>query len=61
MKGRSCCTRCGGRTSRSPESLTPKAIDLGNDEIERAVQPTDTMAMDDISGFRDLYRDALED
>ncbi|MFE7045835.1 Ku protein, partial [Streptomyces atratus] len=46
---------------RSPESLTPKATDLDDDEIERAVQLTDTMAMDDISGFRDQYRDALEE
>ncbi|MCX4792255.1 Ku protein [Streptomyces sp. NBC_01221] len=46
---------------RSPESLAPKAIDLDDDEIERAVQLTDTMAMDDASGFRDQYRDALEE
>ncbi|MFE7354233.1 Ku protein [Streptomyces sp. NPDC057543] len=46
---------------RSPRSLTPKAIDLDDDEIERAVQLTDTMAMDDASGFRDQYRDALEE
>ncbi|MFF3129698.1 Ku protein [Streptomyces sp. NPDC057908] len=46
---------------RSPESLTPKATDLDDDEIERAVQLTDTMAMDDISSFRDQYRDALEE
>ncbi len=31
------------------------------DEIERAVQLTDTMALDDISGFRDRYREALEE
>lgn len=46
---------------RSPESLAPKAIDLDDDQIERAVQLTDTMAMDDASGFRDQYRDALEE
>ncbi|MGW1707791.1 non-homologous end joining protein Ku [Streptomyces sp. NPDC002206] len=45
---------------RSPESLAPKVTDLDDAEIERAVQLTDTMAMDDISGFRDRYRDALE-
>ncbi|WP_326770915.1 Ku protein (plasmid) [Streptomyces sp. NBC_01591] len=45
---------------RSPESLAPKAVDLDDDEIERAVQLTDTMALDDITGFRDEYRDALE-
>ncbi|WP_329165973.1 Ku protein [Streptomyces sp. NBC_01717] len=45
---------------RSPESLRPEVTDLDDAEIERAVQLTDTMAMDDISGFRDQYRDALE-
>ncbi|MCX5103532.1 Ku protein [Streptomyces sp. NBC_00439] len=46
---------------RSPESLKPKDVDLDEEEIERAVQLTDTMALDDISGFRDKYRDALEE
>ncbi|WP_326770834.1 Ku protein (plasmid) [Streptomyces sp. NBC_01591] len=46
---------------RSPESLAPKDVDLDDDEIERAVQLTDTMALDDISGFWDQYRDALEE
>ncbi|MFB6988501.1 MULTISPECIES: Ku protein [unclassified Streptomyces] len=46
---------------RSPESLAPKVTGLDADEIERAVQLTDTMALDDISGFRDQYRDALEE
>ncbi|MEV5204494.1 Ku protein [Streptomyces sp. NPDC053720] len=46
---------------RSPESLRPKDIDLDDEEIERAVQLTDTMALDDITGFRDEYRDALEE
>ncbi|MFE3152220.1 Ku protein, partial [Streptomyces sp. NPDC059218] len=46
---------------RSPDSLKPKDVDLDDEEIERAVQLTDTMALDDISGFRDEYRDALEE
>ncbi|MFF3787415.1 Ku protein [Streptomyces sp. NPDC001933] len=46
---------------RSPESLKPKNVDLDEKEIERAVQLTDTMALDDISGFRDEYREALEE
>ncbi|WEH35182.1 Ku protein [Streptomyces sp. AM 4-1-1] len=46
---------------RSPESLTPRVVELDEDEIDRAVQLTDTMALDSISGFRDTYRDALED
>ncbi|MFJ7258192.1 Ku protein [Streptomyces sp. NPDC098085] len=46
---------------RSPESLASKAVALDDGEIERAVQLTDTMAMDDASSFRDEYRDALEE
>ncbi|MFI7292000.1 Ku protein [Streptomyces anulatus] len=46
---------------RSPESLAPRQVQLDDDEIERAVQLTDTMALDSIAGFRDTYRDALED
>ncbi|MFB7214078.1 Ku protein [Streptomyces sp. NPDC056255] len=46
---------------RSPESLKPKDVDLDDEEIERAVQLTDTMALDDASGFRDEYRAALEE
>ncbi|MFJ8856351.1 Ku protein [Streptomyces sp. NPDC102437] len=46
---------------RSPQSLAPRDVDLDEEEIERAVQLTDTMALDDISGFRDEYRDAVEE
>lgn len=46
---------------RSPESLAPKEVDLDDDEIERAVQLTDTMATDGMTEFRDHYRDALEE
>ncbi|MFD9499003.1 Ku protein [Streptomyces sp. NPDC060035] len=46
---------------RSPESLGPGDVELGEDEIERAVQLTDTMALDGISGFHDRYREALEE
>ncbi|WP_371628977.1 Ku protein [Streptomyces sp. NBC_00341] len=45
---------------RSPESLAPKDVELDENEIEQAVQLTETMAADDISGFRDHYREALE-
>lgn len=45
---------------RSPESLAPKDVELDENEIEQAVQLTETMASDDISGFRDRYREALE-
>lgn len=46
---------------RSPESLAPLQVELDDEEIERAVQLTDTMAVDSIAGFRDTYRDALEE
>jgi DNA end-binding protein Ku len=46
---------------RDPESLAPRETELDEDEIERAVQLTDSMALDDISGFRDRYREALEE
>ncbi|HEY9438803.1 MAG TPA: Ku protein [Streptomyces sp.] len=46
---------------RSPESLVPREVELEDGEVERAVQLTDTMALDDISGFRDHYREALEE
>ncbi|MGY3676546.1 non-homologous end joining protein Ku [Streptomyces sp. TE33382] len=46
---------------RSPESLTPTPVELDEGEIEQAVQLADTMTVDDISGFRDEYRDALEE
>lgn len=45
---------------RSAESLAPKPVDLDDEEIERAMQLMDSMAADDLSGFRDEYRDALE-
>lgn len=46
---------------RSPEALAPREVELDDDEIERAVQLTDSMALDSIAGFRDTYRDALEE
>ncbi|WP_031087868.1 Ku protein [Streptomyces sp. NRRL WC-3549] len=46
---------------RSPESLAPRDVELDEGEIERAVQLTDSMALDGISGFKDRYREALEE
>ncbi|MEU4260405.1 non-homologous end joining protein Ku [Streptomyces argenteolus] len=46
---------------RSPDSLAPRDVELDEDEIERAVQLTATMTLDGISGFRDRYREALEE
>ena len=46
---------------RSPDSLAPQDVELEDGEVERAVQLTETMALEDISGFRDHYREALEE
>ncbi|MGW2278546.1 non-homologous end joining protein Ku [Streptomyces sp. NPDC001770] len=45
---------------RSPEELAPKAVELDDGEVDRAVELTETMALDSIDGFRDEYRTALE-
>ncbi|MGW6897222.1 non-homologous end joining protein Ku [Streptomyces sp. NPDC054919] len=46
---------------RSPDELAPDAINLDEDEIQRAMELMDSMTTDDISGYRDHYRDALEE
>ncbi|MEU0831314.1 Ku protein [Streptomyces sp. NPDC005969] len=46
---------------RSPDELAPTAVDLDEDEIERAMELMDSMTTDDISGYRDHYREALEE
>jgi DNA end-binding protein Ku len=46
---------------RDPGSLAPKAIELDDSEIQAAVDLMGEMETDDISGFRDQYRDALEE
>ncbi|MDX3488322.1 Ku protein [Streptomyces sp. ID05-18] len=45
---------------RSPESLAPREIEVGEDEIAQALQLADRMTIEDLSGFRDEYRQALE-
>lgn len=45
---------------RSPESLTPPAVEIEESEVDGALALMDAMAKDDVSGFRDEYRDALE-
>ncbi|MFF2235758.1 non-homologous end joining protein Ku [Streptomyces anulatus] len=45
---------------RSPESLAPREVEVGEDEIEQALQLADRMTIEDLSGFRDEYRQALE-
>ncbi|OEJ49759.1 Ku protein [Streptomyces agglomeratus] len=45
---------------RSPTSLTPKEVDVDDSEIDAAIDLMEAMATDDITGFRDHYREALE-
>lgn len=46
---------------RDPAELAPKPVELDEGEIEGALALMDTMALDDVSGFRDTYMDALEE
>ncbi|MFF3129404.1 Ku protein [Streptomyces sp. NPDC057908] len=46
---------------RSPEGLAPKDTGLDEDEIAQAMKLIDSMTTDDISAFRDHYREALEE
>ncbi|MFE4829949.1 Ku protein [Streptomyces sp. NPDC056672] len=45
---------------RSSASLAPKPVDLDDGEIEQAMRLMESMAAEDLSGFCDGYRDALE-
>jgi len=45
---------------RDPAELAPRKVDVDEAEIERAMQLMDSMAADDVSGYRDEYRAALE-
>ncbi|MFF1916152.1 Ku protein [Streptomyces sp. NPDC058239] len=46
---------------RSPDELTPKPVDLDQDELAEAMKLIDSMTTDDISSYRDHYREALEE
>ncbi|MGW7156526.1 non-homologous end joining protein Ku [Streptomyces sp. NPDC054887] len=46
---------------RSSESLVPKPVPVNDEEIQAAVDLMEAMAVEDLSGFRDHYREALED
>jgi DNA end-binding protein Ku len=46
---------------RDPAELTPKPVDLDDSEIDAAIQLMETMAADDISGYTDHYREAVEE
>ena len=45
---------------RDPSELTPKEAKVTDSEIDEALQLIDSMTTDDISGYQDEYRQALE-
>lgn len=46
---------------RSPETLTPKPVDLTDDEVDAAIQLLESMARDNIDDYTDHYREAVEE
>lgn len=46
---------------RSPVELAPREVEVGEEEIEQALQLAERMTIKDLSGFHDEYREALED
>ncbi|MFB8126082.1 Ku protein [Streptomyces bacillaris] len=45
---------------RSPDELAPREVEVGEEEIEQALQLAERMTIADLSGFHDEYREALE-
>ncbi|GGS23598.1 hypothetical protein GCM10010284_65800 [Streptomyces rubiginosohelvolus] len=46
---------------RNPDELAPREVEVGEEEIERALELAERMTIEDLSGFHDEYREALED
>ncbi|MDX2674785.1 MULTISPECIES: non-homologous end joining protein Ku [Streptomyces] len=46
---------------RNPQELAPREVEVGDEEIEQALQLAERMTIEDLSGFHDEYREALED
>ncbi|MEU5326961.1 non-homologous end joining protein Ku [Streptomyces parvus] len=46
---------------RSPDELAPREVEVGEEEVEQALQLAERMTIEDLSGFHDEYREALED
>ncbi|WP_331740442.1 Ku protein (plasmid) [Streptomyces cyaneofuscatus] len=46
---------------RSPQELAPREVEVGEEEIEQALQLAERMTIEDLAGFHDEYREALED
>ncbi len=46
---------------RNPDELAPREVEVSEEEIEQALQLAEGMTIEDLSGFHDEYREALED
>ncbi len=46
---------------RDPQELAPRQVEVGEEEIEQALELAERMTIEDLSGFHDEYRKALED
>ncbi|MFF4227995.1 hypothetical protein [Streptomyces sp. NPDC001820] len=46
---------------RNPAELVPKDVEVDEEELDRAIALMDSMTGDDISGYTDHYREALEE
>ncbi|MEU3879637.1 MULTISPECIES: Ku protein [Streptomyces] len=46
---------------RDPQELAPREVEVGEEEIGQALQLAEGMTIEDLSGFHDEYRAALED
>jgi DNA end-binding protein Ku len=46
---------------RSPHELAPRSVEVGEAEIEQTLLLADRMAIENLAGFHDKYRQALED
>ncbi|MDT0478120.1 Ku protein, partial [Streptomyces sp. DSM 41014] len=46
---------------RNPDELAPREVEVGEEEIEQALQLAERMTIEDLSDFHDEYREALED
>ncbi|MCL6293177.1 MULTISPECIES: Ku protein [unclassified Streptomyces] len=47
---------------RNPDDVAaPREVEVGEEEIEQALQLAERMTIEDLSGFHDEYREALED
>ncbi|MER6775277.1 Ku protein [Streptomyces bacillaris] len=45
---------------RDPQELAPREVEVGEEEIEQALVLAERMTIEDLSGFHDEYREALE-